>query len=53
MELLLRFLPIKRGYRWEHVQIKNLLDDIKEYFINEQNKDKNYYLQPIILKKRK
>ena len=40
----------QRGYRWENVQIKNLLDDIKEYFINEQNKDKNYYLQPIILK---
>lgn len=38
----------QRGYRWENVQIKNLLNDIKEYFVNEPNKD--YYLQPIILK---
>jgi hypothetical protein len=40
------FVPAyQRGYRWGEVEVKNLLDDIRE------NYGKPYYLQPIVVKK--
>ena len=41
------FVPAyQRGYRWGEVEVKNLLDDIRE------NVGRPYYLQPIVVKKR-
>ena len=40
------FVPAyQRGYRWGEVEVRNLLDDIRE------NYGKPYYLQPIVVKK--
>lgn len=41
----------QRGYRWEKNQVNKLLEDIYEYF-KRKDEDKNrcYYLQPIIVK---
>lgn len=46
------FIPsYQRGYRWEHDQIQDLLDDLYE-FSSPKNKDEIYWLQPIVLKKK-
>mgnify|MGYP004484324539 CR=1 FL=1 len=41
----------QRGYRWDEIQVKDLLNDIYEFY--EENKDdKGFYcLQPLVLKK--
>lgn len=44
----------QRGYRWDSMQVQNLLDDVWEFYIN---KDKQYLgdyycLQPVVVKKR-
>ena len=40
------FVPAyQRGYRWGEVEVRNLLDDIRE------NYGKPYYLQPIVVKR--
>ena len=39
----------QRGYRWDEIQVKDLLNDIYEF---NQNNDKGFYcLQPLVLKK--
>ncbi|TQR34584.1 hypothetical protein DMB92_01065 [Campylobacter sp. MIT 99-7217] len=46
------FIPsYQRGYRWDRVQVKDLLDDIWEFYT--EHKGKYYCLQPIIVKKDK
>lgn len=46
------FIPsYQRGYRWDEDQIKDLIDDLKE-FVSPNTKDEIYWLQPIVLKKR-
>ena len=39
----------QRGYRWDEIQVKDLLNDIYEF---SQNNDEGFYcLQPLVLKK--
>lgn len=44
----------QRGYRWDSIQVENLLNDIWEYYLfkDKQNLGKYYCLQPIVVKKR-
>lgn len=51
-EITFEIPSYQRGYRWERTQVKNLLDDIKQYYDKDENSNKNYYLQPIIIKKK-
>ena len=42
----------QRGYRWTKNEVRDLLDDIKEFTLNEaENKNTFYCLQPVIIKK--
>ncbi len=43
----------QRGYRWNKRQVKELLNDIWEFYLNSQNgsKEKFYCLQPLIVSK--
>lgn len=45
------FIPsYQRGYRWTEQQVKDLLNDVKEFI---QNKNSEFYsLQPLVVKKR-
>lgn len=43
----------QRGYRWSKLQIRELLDDLWEFHEQNPAKDDVYWLQPIIVKKRK
>ncbi len=44
------FIPeYQRGYRWENIQVKQLLDDLLTYFKSD-NKEAFYCLQPIVVK---
>lgn len=40
----------QRGYRWEKRQVTDLLEDLKQ-FSNESNKDADYFLQPLVVKR--
>ncbi len=44
----------QRGYRWTEKQVRQLLDDLNEYFDLEcdgrSSREGNYYLQPVVLK---
>lgn len=44
----------QRGYRWKEQQVTDLLDDIKEYYLNSRNNtDESFYcLQPIVVKQK-
>lgn len=44
----------QRGYRWKEQQVTDLLNDIKEYYLNSRNsKDESFYcLQPIVVKQK-
>lgn len=42
----------QRGYRWETKQVKDLLDDIFE-FVTKEDRGDSYFLQPIVVKKKK
>jgi len=45
------FIPsYQRGYRWDEQQVKDLLDDILEFFQNKRSKDEFYCLQPIVVR---
>lgn len=37
----------QRGYRWERLQVRQMLEDFQEHF--EKKKDEPYYLQPIVV----
>lgn len=41
----------QRGYRWERLQVKQLLEDLIEHY--ETKKEEPYYLQPIVVSKNK
>lgn len=43
----------QRGYRWSKLQVRELLDDLWEFHEQNPAKDDVYWLQPIIVKKRK
>lgn len=43
--------PYQRGYRWDKQQVKDLLEDIYEFF-KASDKDEFYCLQPIVVKER-
>ena len=46
------FIPeYQRGYRWESKQVEQLLEDLQEYFTNNDDTSRFYCLQPIIVKK--
>lgn len=53
-EYIFHMPTYQRGYRWESLQVTNLLDDIWEFFLNKdkQNLGKYYCLQPIVIKKK-
>lgn len=42
----------QRGYRWRRKQIEDLLDDLYN-FAKEENEQRVYYLQPLVVKKSK
>lgn len=45
------FIPIyQRGYRWTDIQVKELLEDLKEFMLQKQSRDEVYWLQPVIIK---
>lgn len=46
------FIPkYQRGYRWKDSQIKQLLDDLKEFKFSPDDDDAFYCLQPLVVKK--
>ncbi|MGL5980604.1 MAG: DUF262 domain-containing protein [Phocaeicola sp.] len=46
------FIPdYQRGYRWGKIQIRQLLEDITEFFDNQNGTGKFYCLQPVVVKK--
>ncbi|MEZ4962423.1 MAG: DUF262 domain-containing protein [Saprospiraceae bacterium] len=45
------FVPAyQRGYRWTSTQVKDLLDDVHEFYQSEKTKEAFYCLQPLVLK---
>lgn len=40
----------QRGYRWEEKQVKDLLEDIKQFANDDNIKSDSYFLQPIVVK---
>lgn len=40
----------QRGYRWEEKQVKDLLEDIKQFANDDNVKSDSYFLQPIVVK---
>lgn len=40
----------QRGYRWEEKQVKDLLEDIKQFANDDNVKSNSYFLQPIVVK---
>ena len=47
------FVPsYQRGYRWEEFEVKHLLEDIYQNGNESQSGNRNYCLQPIVIKKR-
>lgn len=40
----------QRGYRWEEKQVKDLLEDIKQFANDDYVKSNSYFLQPIVVK---
>ena len=40
----------QRGYRWEEKQVKDLIEDFKSFI---DSKQKSYYLQPLVVKRRR
>ena len=40
----------QRGYRWTDIQVKELLEDLKEFMLQKQSRDEVYWLQPVIIK---
>lgn len=44
----------QRGYRWKEKQVQDLLEDIREFYLNSLDSKKNtfYCLQPVVVKKR-
>lgn len=47
------FVPsYQRGYRWDTQQVKDLLEDIYEFYKSSAEKDEFYCLQPIVVKQR-
>ena len=46
------FIPkYQRGYRWKDSQIKQLLDDLKEFKFSPDDEEAFYCLQPLVVKK--
>jgi len=45
----------QRGYRWKSQQVTDLLDDIREFYLNSKDtNEKSFYcLQPIVVKKKR
>ena len=41
----------QRGYRWGWVEVEALLDDLKEFYLSNPERDEFYCLQPIVLYK--
>lgn len=46
---LYRIPSYQRGYRWEPLQVTQLLNDLKDFTMNPKKADKPYYLQPIVV----
>lgn len=45
------FIPsYQRGYRWDKQQVKDLLDDIYDFFQSKRSKDEFYCLQPVVIR---
>lgn len=45
------FIPsYQRGYRWTDIQVKELLEDLKEFMLQKKSSDEVYWLQPVIIK---
>lgn len=40
----------QRGYRWEEKQVKDLLDDIKQFADNHTAGSDSYFLQPVVVR---
>lgn len=40
----------QRGYRWEEKQVKDLLEDIKQFANDDNVKSDSYFLQPVVVK---
>lgn len=40
----------QRGYRWERKQVVDLLEDIKQFAVDDTMKSESYFLQPIVVK---
>lgn len=44
------FIPsFQRGYRWTSEEVKDLLDDLLEFYLKEKGKEEFYCLQPIVV----
>lgn len=41
----------QRGYRWEKKQVLDLLEDIRQFVVDQSRDNKSYFLQPIVVKK--
>lgn len=39
----------QRGYRWDEINVKTLLNDIHEFIVNSTDTKQSYCLQPIVV----
>lgn len=53
-EYIFHMPTYQRGYRWDTIQVRTLLNDVWEFFLNKdkQNLGDYYCLQPVVVKKR-